>query len=124
MGTFSVEIEIGDAAGRRYRRLEALVDTGATYLVVPGDVLAALGVQPTEQYPFELADGSVVEYAVGDVLLILGGRTHSVLCVFGDANCEPLLGAVPLETFLLAPDPVHRRLVSVTGSLTKSTPHV
>ena len=35
MGTFSVEIEIGDAAGERWETVEALVDTGASYTWLP-----------------------------------------------------------------------------------------
>lgn len=57
MGTFSVTIEVGDLDGRRFETLEALVDTGATYLVVPRRVLESLEVVVTETSPFELADG-------------------------------------------------------------------
>ena len=35
----------------------------------------------------------------------------------GETGATPLLGAVTLETFLLAPDPVHKRLVPVRGLL-------
>lgn len=35
MGTFSVLIEVGNPGGNRFEGLEALVDTGATYTVVP-----------------------------------------------------------------------------------------
>jgi hypothetical protein len=31
MGTFRVEIEVGDPGARRFERIDALVDTGATY---------------------------------------------------------------------------------------------
>ena len=42
MGTFLVEIELGDPEGRRYETVEALVDTGATYTTVPGSTLRRL----------------------------------------------------------------------------------
>ena len=73
--------------------MQALVDTGSTYLVVPRDRLASLGYQPLEKRPFALADDSVVEYDVGVVLLRLNGRALPMVCVFGDEGTEALLGA-------------------------------
>ena len=60
MGSFRVQIEIGDLAGGRFENLEALVDTGATYTWVPRDLLERLGVRPDEERPFVLADGRQV----------------------------------------------------------------
>lgn len=117
MGTFFVTIDVADLAGTRFEPMEALVDTGATYLCVPGPVLESLGVEPASRRRFELGDGRVVEYPVSDVSLRLQGETHPVLCVFGDSASGPVLGAVPLETFGLAADPVHRRLIPVTALL-------
>jgi hypothetical protein len=37
--------------------------------------------------------------------------------VAGEPGSSALLGAVTREAFLLAPDPVHKRLVPVTGLL-------
>ena len=49
MGTFSVEIEIGDPAGERWESVEALVDTGATYPVIPRPLLESLAVPQLER---------------------------------------------------------------------------
>ena len=117
MGTFHVSIQVGDQQGVRFRSMDALVDTGATYLSVPREVLLGLGCQPLEKRRFSLADGHIVEYDVGVVSLRLDGRVIPILCVFGDEGSEPLLGAVALETFLLAPDPVNQTLIPVTGRL-------
>ena len=59
MGTFNVEIEIGDAEGRRSDRVEALVDTGSTYLSLPRPLLEALGVVPytSDRFVFGVEDG-------------------------------------------------------------------
>lgn len=117
MGTFETTIEVGDAAGLRFERLEALVDSGATYLMVPKDILASSGCEAIERRPFSLADGHIEEYEVGIVSLRLNGRTLPAICVFGDDDSEALLGAVALESFLLAADPVNKRLIPVTGRL-------
>ncbi len=61
MGTFRVAIEVGDPQGQRYETLEALVDTGSTYTVLPAALLRRLGIQPIERRQFEIADDRVVE---------------------------------------------------------------
>jgi len=57
MSHFRVPIEIADGSGQGFERVEAMVDTGATYTWVPASVLQRLGHQPEEQWEFELADG-------------------------------------------------------------------
>ena len=115
MGTFKVDVEIGDPAGQRFERLEALVDTGSTYSMFPAEILRRLGVEPHRTSTFELADGSQREWPIGRTWLRLDGRRELSLVVFGDEDSEPLLGAVALEEFLLAPDPMRRRLVPIPG---------
>jgi clan AA aspartic protease len=117
LGTFSVNIEVGDLSGREYRKLTAMVDTGATYTVIPRDVLEHLDVRPVDVVPFELADDHVVEFEVGEVRLRLDKRERIVLVVFGPESGTPLLGATALELFNRAVDPVHQRLVPVTALL-------
>jgi clan AA aspartic protease len=117
MGTFRVSLDIGDLQGSRFETVEAPVDTGATYLTIPRPLLESLGVHPLERRLFRLGDGRTVEYEVGIVSLRIDQRTLPVLCVFGDSTSRPLLGAVALETFGLAADPVGRRLVPVPGLL-------
>ena len=117
MGTFHATIEIGHAQAREFHQIEALVDTGATYLLVPRDVLTYLGYQPMESRPFTMADGRIVDYDVGVVSLKINDLAIRVVCVFGDPGSEPLLGVVALESFLLGVDPVGERLVPVTGRL-------
>ena len=80
-------------------------------------MLARLGVTAIELRPFTLADERQIEYDVGMTLPGLDGRSFQVLTVFGEDDSRPLLGAVALETFGLAIDPVRQRLVSVAGLL-------
>ena len=119
MGTFHVEVEIGDPEGLRYDRVEALVDTGATYTSVPRPLLDALGVVPFERVPFVLADGRHVERDVGHTWIRVGLRAVITLVVFTDPGSPPLLGAYALEGLRLAADPVARRLAPVPGLLLK-----
>ena len=117
MGTFAVSIQVGDLASQQFIQVEALVDTGSTYTVLPGSALIGLGVEPAEQALFELADDRLVEYPVGDARIRLEGRERIAPVVFGPEGATPLLGSVTLEIFRLAVDPVHRRLVPVPALL-------
>ena len=115
MGTFRIAIDIGDPQGQRWETIEALVDTGASYSWVPGDVLRRLGVEPEERWEFETADGRVIERDVAQTWTRLDGRRRITVVVFGEDGSRPLLGAYSLEGFGVAPDPVNRRLVRVRG---------
>jgi clan AA aspartic protease len=117
MGTFRVPIWIAALGADRFERLEALVDTGATYTSAPRDVLERLGVQPKDRRPFELADGQEVWCETGWMQLRIGERSEQTIVAFGPLHSEPILGAFTLEGFLLAADPVRQRLVPVPGLL-------
>ncbi|HKP19425.1 MAG TPA: aspartyl protease family protein [Gaiellaceae bacterium] len=112
MGTFEVTVEVAGPSRDRFVRLDALVDTGSTYTVLPASLLHELGVEILDTARFVLADGTEVERDVGRVWVRFEGRERYVLVVFGE---HPLLGAVTLEEFLLAADPVAGRLVPVPG---------
>ena len=117
MGSFRVQVEIGNAAGGGFETLDALVDTGATYTWVPREVLDRLGVRPEEERPFVLADGRQVTYDIAWIRVRIDGRSQPSMAVFEDPGSEPLLGVFTLEGFGLAADPVNRRLMPVPGLL-------
>ena len=117
MGTFTVELQVGASAGGNFINVEALVDTGASHTMLPGDLLLSLGVEAIESVSFKLADERVVEYQVGEARLRLDGRERTVLIVFGPEDAAPLLGATTLELFNLGVDPVGQNLMPVPGLL-------
>ena len=117
MGTFSVQIQVGDLEGVRSVQVEALVDTGASDTVLPQDILRELGITTLDQFTYSLADGRVVEYDVGEARLRLEGRERTTQVVFGPEGVTPLLGATTLQVFHLGVDPIAERLVPVQGLL-------
>ena len=117
MGSFTVTIEVGDAEGRNYHALDALVDNGASYLVVPRTILQSLGIAVSEQRAFTLAGGRQMQYDVGIASLRLDERVYPALTVFGEDGTSALLGAVALEIFGLVVEPVGQRLMPVSGLL-------
>ena len=117
MGHFKVPVQVGSRTGDHLETIQALVDTGATFTLIPREVLERLGVVPEEEWPFELADGREVRYPVAWMQIRIGARTQPTIAVFGERGSEPTLGVVTLESFRLAVDPVHHRLISVPGLL-------
>jgi len=122
VGHFRVSVQVGSRGAERFARVDALVDTGATYTWVPRDMLDAVGVVPEDERPFLLADGREVRYPVAWAQIRIGGREQPTIVVFGEPGSQPILGAVTLEEFLLAADPVHRRLIPVPGLLMAAPP--
>ena len=90
---------------------EFLVDTGATYSLLPAEVVERLGLTAEEDFDALLANGEPVVYRLGEVRIRLGRRERTTIFVAGPPRCLPLLGAVTLEAFALAVDPRHQRLV-------------
>ncbi len=117
MGTFSVTLGVGSADRREFREIEALVDTGATFSRIPGELLQELGHESIRRESFTLGDGRVADYGLAEVPVRINGQVVTTTCIWGDTGAQALLGAVTLEQFLLAPDPVNRRLVKIQGLL-------
>jgi predicted aspartyl protease len=117
MGTFHTPIEVAREAGGPYETVEALVDSGATYTLLPRTLLERLGVQRRSKRTFVIADGTVHELDMGLIWIRLQGEENPSLVVFGPDDAEPLLGAVTMEEFALGIDPVRRELTRVRGYL-------
>lgn len=87
-----------------------LVDSGATYTVVPAVTLKTLGIKPDRTENFELADGTSIKRPVGSALYEFEGRTSAAPVLFGEKDDNLLLGALTLEALGLILDPLKRRL--------------
>ena len=111
MGTFNVWLEIAGRVGGEFLAVEAMVDTGSIYPLMPGDLLRGLDVMPARRRTFELGDGRWVELDDGEVRMRLEGQERTIPVVFAPEGAAPLLGAVALEIFGLAADPVNGRLI-------------
>ena len=117
MGLFNVALEVGNADGTRFETVHALADTGATFTIVPAEILRALGVSRDKRGAFELADGSLRNFDIGETRIrVNGGETNSPV-VFGEDGMQPILGAVTLEILGLAVDPARKRLIEVPWRL-------
>jgi predicted aspartyl protease len=86
-----------------------LVDSGAVYSVMPALKLKKLGIKPTHKQKFTLANGEVIEKAIGNALYSYQDKTAASPVVFGEEGIY-LLGAVTLESLGVILDPINREL--------------
>ncbi|MCH8063723.1 MAG: retroviral-like aspartic protease family protein [Chloroflexi bacterium] len=112
MGTFTVNIQVGDEQGQTFEEVEALVDSGATFTVIPASTLRRLGVEPRRRVPFRLANDEVEQRDVGVAVVRFDGHESITSVVFGEEGTV-LLGALTMEDMLLAIDVINKRLVPV-----------
>ena len=111
VGTFSVDFIIWNQDRTESRTLRGLVDTGASYTVLPESILDELGVERRRTRTFKLADGSRREMSLGMVTMELEGQVDDVHVAFGVDESTILVGALALEVFALAADARYRRLI-------------
>lgn len=111
MGVFHQRIEVAGLDAQRFEAVEAIVDTGASFTMLPGSFLASLGVSPHDRARFRIADGNLVEAELGRVWIRVNGRTEPTLVAFGDERAPAVLGALTLGALRLTVDPLGVRLV-------------
>ena len=110
MGAFKARLGVSDGNGGETQWVEALVDTGATYTVLPDVMLRDhVGVWPKEQQRFTFADGREMLLPVGDAMLHIDGREIPNRVVFGEKG-QYLLGATTLQVFGLIADTTNHEL--------------
>ena len=115
MGTFSVEVAIGDSNRERWVTMDALVDTGSTMTSAPASLFRELGVEPESREIFEFAQGEVRFMEVGYTWVRFANKEILTQVLFNEEDSEPLLGAIALENALMGVDPVAKRLIPVRG---------
>ena len=116
MGITYVEaVAVGPTGKREAVRL--LVDSGATYSLLPERVWRAIELEPTREMSFSLADGTqVVRRISGCWLSLEQGEDHTPV-ILGEPGDEGLLGAVTLEILGLVLNPFNRTLQPLRAML-------
>jgi clan AA aspartic protease len=97
--------------GGTEHRVRFLIDSGATYSLLPEPVWSAIGLTPKREMQFVLADGTSVERSVSECHITLPqGEGHTPVVLGEPGDAEPLLGVVTLEILGLVFDPFRRVL--------------
>lgn len=108
MGLVHVEGIVRGPAGEE--KLSFLIDSGATYTVLPSNVWRKIGLKPIREHEFILADGTRIRRRVSECYIILPqGEGHTPV-VLGEEGDQPVLGVVTLEILGLILDPFKREL--------------
>ena len=125
MGKVTVEIELTNAndeinerqgikTGIAVRKASVigLVDTGATMLVLPIDVIQKLGLTHVRKASSRVADGRVVQRGIfGPVKITVLQRDMIIEAAEGPIGVPPLLGQIPLGGLDFHVDPKGQRLI-------------
>ena len=105
----SVRVTVPGTSNGLYEAI-FLVDTGATDSMAPASQLRKAGIQPVGRTTYELADGSVREYAFGLAQIEFMGEVTAGRIIFGPEDAEPILGVTALESVGVTIDPANRTL--------------
>ncbi len=94
MGITFLEIKVcNPAAPKRSAVVKMLVDSGASYSVVPQSVLKKLGIKATGKRSFFLANGEKTERQMGNAIFEYKGANGATPVIFGKKGDSELLGA-------------------------------
>ncbi len=99
------------------KHLRVLVDTGATYTMLPERALKGLGVVPTQETLVRLADGRRVSRKLGVAVVRYRSFWTPTWVMFGEPGDASVLGALTLEELRLQVDPRSQRLREIKVAL-------
>jgi len=109
MGITYIEGIVKGPTGKE-ERVKFLVDSGATYSLLPRAICEAIELVPKRKMIFTLADGTTLEREVSECYITLPqGEGHTPV-ILGEAEDEALLGVVTLEILGLVFNPFNRTL--------------
>ena len=111
MAAFQQPIALGPKDGSRFQRVIAAVNPSRSYTSMPSTLLEMLGIDPEWTDLFEEADGKQVEYSVAEVRVRVNDRERTTICIFGLADCQPVLGKYTLDGLGLTVDEATNKLV-------------
>ncbi len=108
MGITYVEGIVGGPSKRE--TVKFLVDSGATYSLLPRKVWEKIGLKPRRKMSFTLADGTTIERTVSESFISFPqGEAHTPV-ILGEEGDEALLGVVTLEILGFVFNPFDRTL--------------
>lgn len=90
--------------------VEFLVDSGATYTLLPLPVWRKIGLAPHRSVRVRLADGTAIERKISECHIDLPQGQRSTPVMLGEEGDVALLGTVTLEELGLVLNPLTRQL--------------
>jgi len=115
MGITNIKLKVKNPESpKKFYESEFMVDSGATFTVVPDKELKKIGIKPVRKETFSLADGKVIKRKVGNALFEYRGIEAAAPVMFGEKGDSELLGIFTLEALGLSLDPLKRELYKAT----------
>lgn len=112
MGLTDVEAEVQNPLDHQRRTMMAfLVDSGATYSVISAEELEKLGITPSGERTFFLANGQPVKRRMGEARITLQGQSATCVVLFGQPGDSRLLGVTTLENLGLIFHPMLQKIM-------------
>lgn len=107
MGKVIVDVKLSNFKDpSKYIRTQALVDTGATMLVLPEDIVEKIGLEELYETIVSYADGSKKKRkVVGVVTVEILNRKANVDAIMENRGTKVLIGQIPIEEMDLVIDP-------------------
>jgi clan AA aspartic protease len=96
---------------KRRTELAFLVDSGATYTAIPRPVLEKIGIKPSGERTFFLANGQLVKRRVGEARITFQGQSATCVVMFGEEGDNALMGVTTLENLGLIFDPLRQKII-------------
>jgi clan AA aspartic protease len=90
--------------------LDFLIDSGVVYSLVPGKIMAELGIETYRTIDLSLADGTKITRRVGSGYFEYNGEGGPAPVIYGEEGDEPLSGVTALESLGLVLNPFTREL--------------
>ena len=109
MGITRIEGVVTGPAGKAHT-LNLLVDSGATYSILPDDVWRELELQPKKEIELSLADGTPIRRQMSECHIKLAGEEGHTPVILGEPGDKAILGVVTLEILGLVFHPLKREL--------------
>lgn len=108
MGITFIDGEVEGPDGKM--SVKFLVDSGASYSLLPLSVWKIIGIKPKRELEFTLADGTSIKRRVSECYIVLPQGDGHTPVILGEETDEPLLGVVTLEILGLVLNPFNRTL--------------
>ena len=115
MGVTNILLKVKNPGNpSNFYKSKFLVDSGASFTVVPKNELRKIGIKPVRKESFFLADGKTIKREVGNALFEYMGIEAAAPVMFGQKGDSNLLGIFTLEALGLSLDPLKRELYKAT----------
>ncbi len=118
MGITYVDAEATGPTGKR-APVRLMVDSGASYSLLPEDVWKAIELEPTREMVFSLADGTQMVRRISSCWMALEQGENHTPVILGEPGDDGLLGVITLEILGLVLNPFNRTLQPMRGMLAR-----